>query len=63
MVPGLKGPGKEILDLYQGYLDAGELKPVLDRSCTLSDVLETFRYYGTGRTRGRGETYLRQVVR
>jgi NADPH:quinone reductase-like Zn-dependent oxidoreductase len=53
MVPDPKGPSKEILDLYQAYLDAGKLKPVLDRSYTLAEVPEAFRYYGTGHTRGR----------
>ena len=52
MVPDPKGPGKEIMDLYQAYLDAGELKPVLDRSYTLAEVPEAFRYYGTGHARG-----------
>lgn len=53
LVPDLKGPGKEILDLYQAYLNAGKLKPVLDRSYTLSEVPEAFRYYGKGHARGR----------
>ncbi len=53
MVPDPKGPSKEVMDLYQGYLDAAELKPILDQSYPLAEVPEAFRYYGTGHTRGR----------
>ena len=53
MTPDPKGPGRHIMDLFEELLNAGKLTPVIDRSYTLSEVPEAFRYYATGHTRGR----------
>jgi len=34
-------------------LEAGKIKPIIDRSYTLSDVPKALRYYGKGHTRGK----------
>lgn len=34
-------------------LEAGKIKPVIDRSFTLSEVPEALRYYGKGHARGK----------
>ncbi|UCF29672.1 MAG: zinc-binding dehydrogenase, partial [Chloroflexota bacterium] len=34
-------------------LETGKIKPVIDRSYTLSEVPEALRYYGKGHTRGK----------
>jgi NADPH:quinone reductase-like Zn-dependent oxidoreductase len=53
MMPNPKGPGKDIMDLFEELLEAGKLTPVIDRHYPLSEVPEAFRYYGKGHARGR----------
>lgn len=46
-------PKQEIRNLFQELLNAGTLKPVIDRCYPLNEVPEAFRYYEKGHTRGR----------
>lgn len=47
-------PGKrEDLDLLQRLLDAGRIKPLIDRGYGLSQVPEALRYVEEGRARGK----------
>ena len=34
-------------------LESGQVKPVIDRRCTLSEVPEALRYLGEGHSRGK----------
>ena len=43
---------RDLQDLKE-LLEAGKIKPVIDRSYTLSEVPEALRYYGKGHTRGK----------
>ena len=43
---------KDLQDLKE-LLDAGKIKPVIDRSYPLSEVPEALRYYGKGHARGK----------
>ncbi|MFC2025593.1 NAD(P)-dependent alcohol dehydrogenase [Chloroflexota bacterium] len=43
---------RDLQDLKE-FLEAGKLKPVIDRSYPLSEVPEALRYYGKGHTRGK----------
>jgi NADPH:quinone reductase-like Zn-dependent oxidoreductase len=47
------GPKPEIKELFEGILEVGKLKPVIDRCYPLSEIPEAFRYYEKGRTRGK----------
>ena len=53
MVPDLRGPGRNITDQFEEFLQAGKLTPVIGRSYPLSEVPEALRYYETGHTQGR----------
>jgi NADPH:quinone reductase-like Zn-dependent oxidoreductase len=41
------------LDLMRELIEAGHVKPVIDRSYPLSQTAEAFRYYGEGHARGK----------
>lgn len=43
----------EDLVALKDLVDAGKLTPVIDRTYPLSEVAEAFRYFGTGRVRGK----------
>jgi NADPH:quinone reductase-like Zn-dependent oxidoreductase len=45
-------PNKD-LAFMTGLIEAGKVKPVLDRCYPLSEVAEAFRYYGEGHARGK----------
>jgi NADPH:quinone reductase-like Zn-dependent oxidoreductase len=51
MVPK-KLVNRDLLDLKE-LLEAGKIKPVMDRSYSLSEVPEALRYYGKGHARGK----------
>jgi NADPH:quinone reductase-like Zn-dependent oxidoreductase len=54
MVPmAFSRPGKRDLQDLKELLEAGKLRPVIDRSYTLSDVPEALRYYAEGHARGK----------
>ena len=54
MVPmAFSRPGKRDLQDLKELLKAGKIKPVIDRSYTLSEVPEALRYYGKGHARGK----------
>ena len=44
---------KDDLLVLQGFLEAGKVTPVIDRSYPLSDVREAIRYLEEGRARGK----------
>ena len=46
-------PDQEDLVFIKELLEAGKIKPVIDRRYPLSEVAEALRYYGTGHTRGK----------
>lgn len=53
LVPDPSGPGQNIKDQFEAFLQAGKLKPVIGRSYPLSEVPDALRFYGTGHTQGR----------
>ena len=44
---------KPDLEVLRGMLEAGQVKPAIDRTYELSDVAEAFRYIGEGHARGK----------
>jgi len=46
-------PNKNDLTFVKGLIEAGKVKPVIDKSFPLSEVPEALRYYGQGRSRGK----------
>ncbi len=44
---------KEDLAFIKELIEAGKVKPVIDRSYPLSEVAEAFRYFGEGHVRGK----------
>ena len=44
---------KEDVDFMKELLEAGKVKPVIDRRYPLSEVAEAFRYLGEGHFRGK----------
>jgi len=54
MVPmAFSRPGKRDLQDLKELLEAGKMKPVIDRSYPLREVPEALRYYGEGHARGK----------
>jgi NADPH:quinone reductase-like Zn-dependent oxidoreductase len=53
MVGMLAKLNKEDLVSLSGLLEAGKVKPVIDRRYTLSEAPEALRYLGEGHARGR----------
>ena len=54
MVPmAFSRPSKKDLQDLKELLEVGKIKPVIDRSYTLSEVPEALRYYGKGHARGK----------
>ena len=45
-------PNKD-LGLMKELIEAGKVKPVIDRCYKLSETAEAFRYYGEGHARGK----------
>lgn len=46
-------PNKQDLLTVAGWVEAGKLRPVIDRRCTLEEVPEALRYVGLGHSRGK----------
>jgi NADPH:quinone reductase-like Zn-dependent oxidoreductase len=46
-------PNKEDLVVLKELLEAGEVTPVIDRRCTLSEVPEALRCFGEGHAQGK----------
>jgi NADPH:quinone reductase-like Zn-dependent oxidoreductase len=44
---------KEDLVFMKELIEAGKVKPVIDRHYSLSEVAEALRYYGDGHARGK----------
>lgn len=53
IVPMLTRPNAKDLVVLRELYDAGKVKPVIDRRCTLSEVPAAIRYIGQGHTRGK----------
>jgi NADPH:quinone reductase-like Zn-dependent oxidoreductase len=49
----LARPNQKDLVFMKDLLEAGKVKPVIDRRYTLSEVAEALRYYGEGHARGK----------
>ena len=47
-----EGPNKGLADL-KGLIEAGKLKPIIDRIYTLSEVPAAMRYFGQGHHKGK----------
>ncbi len=45
-------PNKDLAFMKE-LIEAGKIKPVIDRCYTLSEVPEALRYYGKGHARGK----------
>jgi NADPH:quinone reductase-like Zn-dependent oxidoreductase len=45
-------PNKD-LDFMKELIEAGKVKPVIDRRYTLREAAEALRYYGEGHARGK----------
>ena len=45
-------PNKDLAFMKE-LIEAGKVKPVIDRRYTLSEVAEALRYYGEGRAKGK----------
>ena len=45
-------PNKDLAFMKE-LIEAGKVKPVIDRRHTLSEVAEALRYYGEGRAKGK----------
>ena len=46
-------PDGEALDLVRQYIEAGKIKPVLDRIFTLDQMADAHQYVATGHARGK----------
>ena len=46
-------PKQDDLAFLIELVQAGKMKPIIDRRYPLSEVPEAFRYYGEGRARGK----------
>jgi NADPH:quinone reductase-like Zn-dependent oxidoreductase len=46
-------PNQKDLVLMKELLEAGKIKPVIDRRYSLSEVAEALRYYGEGHAKGK----------
>ena len=46
-------PSTKELDTLRELIEAGEIKPVIDRQYPLSDVAEAFRYLEEGNVKGK----------
>jgi NADPH:quinone reductase-like Zn-dependent oxidoreductase len=46
-------PNQNDLDFMKALLEAGKVKPVIDRRYPLSETAEALRYYGEGHTKGK----------
>jgi len=46
-------PNKNDLTYIKGLIEAGKVKPVIDKRFPLNEVPEALRYYGQGRSRGK----------
>ncbi len=44
---------QEDLVFMKGLIEAGKVKPVIDRTYPLSEVTEALRYYGEGHAQGK----------
>ena len=53
MVPMLTQPDQKDLVFMKELLEAGKVKPVMDRSYALSEVREAIRYIGKGHAQGK----------
>jgi NADPH:quinone reductase-like Zn-dependent oxidoreductase len=51
--PFLARPSREDLALVRELIEAGTVKPVIDRTYPLREVPEAIRYLETGRARGK----------
>ena len=46
-------PNTKDLAFIKELIEAGKVKPVIDKSFPLSELPEALRYYGEGRSRGK----------
>ena len=53
LITGISGGNsKEDLLFVSGLIESGKIKPVIDRTYSLSDIVEAHRFVDTGRKRG-----------
>lgn len=46
-------PNQQDLTFMKDLIEAGKVKPVIDRCYPLSEIAEALRYYGQGHARGK----------
>lgn len=46
-------PNQKDLDFIKGPLEAGRIRPVIDKRYTLAETARALRYLGTGHARGK----------
>jgi NADPH:quinone reductase-like Zn-dependent oxidoreductase len=47
-------PDQEVVGYFRGLLEAGKLKPVIDMTYPLDQIVEAYRYVETGAKTGNG---------
>jgi NADPH:quinone reductase-like Zn-dependent oxidoreductase len=52
VIGGTAAPRREALDVLRELSEAGQLKPVIDRSYALEEIADAHRYVETGRKQG-----------
>ncbi len=51
--PFVKEPTRDVLEPLAGYIEAGQVTPVIDRTYPLAEAADAVRHWGKGHTRGK----------
>jgi NADPH:quinone reductase-like Zn-dependent oxidoreductase len=51
--PFVKEPTRDVLEPLAGYIAAGQVTPVIDRTYPLAEAADAVRHWGKGHTRGK----------